>query len=180
MPSERQYFQVSVSGAKELGKLLNELPKSLSDQVLRETGKKALQPVVDDAKTIVARQSLGPSAKLLNSLEISTVLKVTQRSYSPKKRGDVFVYVGASSPKGNVAHLVEFGTGPRYHKDGSYAGVMPAEPFMRPAWDHNKEEVLAIYRTEIWNVLVTSVRKLRGRAERGTISRSQSRYFGGV
>lgn len=33
------------------------------------------------------------------------------------------------------AHLVEFGTGPRYHKSGKFVGVMPPDPFVRPAWD---------------------------------------------
>jgi HK97 gp10 family phage protein len=179
MPTARQYFIAGVSGAKELGQLFDELPKSLSDSVLRETGKKALQPVADEAKTLIARQSLGATAKVLNSIQISTVLKASQKAGEKRKPGDVVVYVGASSPKGNVAHLVEFGTGPRYHKDGSYAGIMPAEPFMRPAWDTNKDKVLQIYRDEIWNVLKKAVRRLRGRAERGTISKTQSRFFGG-
>lgn len=178
MPSERVYFQTSVYGAKELGEVLDALPKSLSDSVLRQTGKKALQPVVDEAKTIVARQSLGTTADLLNSIEVSTVLKPSQKKAN-QKTGDVVVYAGASSPKGNVAHLVEFGTGPRYHKDGSYAGIMKAEPFMRPAWDANKNKVLEIFRVEIWNVLKTTARKLVGRAQRGTLSSSQTRFFGG-
>ena len=33
------------------------------------------------------------------------------------------------------AHLVEFGTGPRYHESGRYVGEMPAQPFLRPAFD---------------------------------------------
>lgn len=43
---------------------------------------------------------------------------------------------------GRVSHLVEFGTGPRYHKSGKFVGVMPPQPFMRPAWDENKNAVL--------------------------------------
>ena len=33
------------------------------------------------------------------------------------------------------AHLVEFGTGPRFHDNGKPVGSMPPSPFVRPAWD---------------------------------------------
>lgn len=33
------------------------------------------------------------------------------------------------------AHLVEFGTVPRFHKSGKFVGSMPPDPFVRPAWD---------------------------------------------
>lgn len=46
----------------------------------------------------------------------------------------VSVDIGPGKEAGH-AHLVEFGTGPRYHKSGKFVGIMPPDPFVRPAWD---------------------------------------------
>src|ERR1044072_4181494 len=115
MPS---YFQSRVSGAGQLDELFAQLPKAIGDEVLRKTAKSALVPVEDAAKNyLLAHIRTG---NLLNSIEISTQLKGSQKEFQDKRKGDVAVYVGASSPRGNAAHLVEFGTAPRYQKNGKY------------------------------------------------------------
>lgn len=45
--------------------------------------------------------------------------------------------IGPNKRRAPHAHLVEFGTGPRFHKSGKYVGVMPPDPFVRPAWDRD-------------------------------------------
>lgn len=46
------------------------------------------------------------------------------------------------------AHLVEFGTDPRFHKStGKSTGTMPAHPFVRPAWDSKSLEALGTIKT---------------------------------
>lgn len=49
-------------------------------------------------------------------------------------------YVGVKS---GLATLVEFGTGPRFTKSGKALGVMPPEPFLRPAWDAQGPAIMA-------------------------------------
>ena len=47
-------------------------------------------------------------------------------------------------------HLVEYGTAPRYHKKtGKFVGAMPAKPFMRPAVDANRWNVIARVRSKM-------------------------------
>ena len=167
-------FLTKIEGVKELTDLFEQLPKSLTDQVVKNTAKKALQPVLDHAKTTVLHQS-SVNYDLLNSMVISTRLSKSQRQFV--KKGEIAVYAGPAYPKGAVGHLIEFGTGPRYTKAGKYVGIIKAEPFMRPAWDAEGGTVLEIMREDIWGVLKKAVRSLRRRAQRGTLSKSQFNFL---
>lgn len=171
----RQYVSFQVSGQKELARLFEQLPKSLTDGVLRQTASKAVKPVAEVARNMVPKDE----SDLAESITVSTRLSKRQKRMFSRK-GDVVVHAGPSQPRGSHGILVEFGTGARYHKaTGRYVGVMPARPFMRPAWDANASQVLHIMRTEIWGVLVKAVRRLRKRAEAGKLSGSQLRHFRG-
>lgn len=171
----KQYFSFQLSGQKELAEAFEELPKSVGNAVLRTTITKALRPVRDDAKNFVRRDE----HDLAESIVISTRLNKRQRRIYGK-HGDVVVYAGPSHPKGAHGHLLEFGTGPRYHKTtGRYVGVMPARPFMRPAWDANRGRVLQTIREDLWANIVKAAQRLRKRAEAGKLSKSHNRFFGG-
>lgn len=171
----RNYIRFHVTGQKELSRVFEQLPKSLADQVLRATARKAVKPVEQMAESLVPKDE----SELAQSITISTRLSKRQKQLFGRK-GDVVVHVGPSHPKGAHGHLVEFGTGARYQKTtGRYVGVMPARPFMRPAWDANKMRVLETMRTEIWTVLRKAVQRLRKRAEAGKLSASQLRHFRG-
>lgn len=169
-----QYFKFNVQGEKELSMMFAQLPKALGDQVLRNTARKAVKPVEQMAESLVAKDE----SELAQSITTSTRLSKRQKHLFGRK-GDVVVHVGPSHPKGAHGHLVEFGSGPRFHESGRYVGVMPARPFMRPAWDANRGHVLKTMQTEIWNELVKAVRRLRKRAEAGKLSASQLRHFRG-
>lgn len=72
-----------------------------------------------------------------------------RRSIGTKKgrrRPSPTVTVGAKAPH---AHLVEFGTAERHHKSGKSTGIMPKRPFIRPAYDKSKREVVAVMRREL-------------------------------
>lgn len=58
----------------------------------------------------------------------------------------VLVRVMVTAPH---AHLVEFGTAPRFHKSGKSVGRMPANPFVRPAWDGTAEAALGTIKTTL-------------------------------
>lgn len=172
-------FMVSVSGQKDLSEVFEGLPKSLTDSVLRETAKKALKPVAEMAQSLAP---VGDTGNLRDSIIVSTQLTKRQRRAFPHRKGEVHVYAGPSyklGAGGRHGHLVEFGTGPRYNKSGKYLGIMPARPFMRPAWDALSSSVLKTMQEEIWGVLLKAVRRMRKRAERGTLSKSQTKFFTG-
>lgn len=72
------------------------------------------------------------------------------------------VAVGIDYRKASHGHLVEFGTGPRV-SNGRSTGQMPARPFMRPAFESSKEEVVAAIQSKSIEAIYEEARKLRGR-----------------
>lgn len=108
-------------GADELKHLMRKLPPRVHRKVTRAAISAGLTPMlramrkevpVDDG---VLKASLGRKVKAYDkSLSV----------------------VGLAGPKKNAAphaHLVEYGTAPRYDADGNYSGVMPPNPFVRKA-----------------------------------------------
>lgn len=174
MAARRNTFMTTVDGGEELAAVFDELPKSLTDAVLRATAKKALAPVAATAASMVRRDD----GDVADSITVSTTLSKRQKKLF-RRRGEIAVYAGPSPPQGAAGHLIEFGTGPRYHKSGKFVGIMPASPFMRPAWDAHSGQVLQTMRDEIWGVLKKAVARLRKRAEKGKLSKSQQKFFAG-
>lgn len=131
-------LKAKLTGAKELERALRELPKRIGKAAVRRAMLKSLKPVAAAAEATV-RASSFRTGGLASSITVSTRLSRRQRK-AGMKGDDIAAYVGASPSR--VAHLVEFGTGPRETKAGRSTGSMPAEPFLRPAWDAHKAGVL--------------------------------------
>jgi HK97 gp10 family phage protein len=124
---------VRLEGLDELKQILKGLPAAMGGEALKEAALEAMEPVLARARQLVPVKS----GRLKRSLGIQ--IRTESRSY-------IDVRVGANLERslgetGPHAHLVEFGTGPRYDKDGRFVGVMPAEPFMRPAWDAESRNI---------------------------------------
>lgn len=150
-----------VFGGKELEAALKQLPNATGKGVLRRAIKKASEPTVVAAEALAPR---GPTGNLKASITVNTKLKKSQRTGRPE---GVELFIGAETPKGQHAHLLEFGT-----------VKMPAQPFMRPAWDATKKKVLEAIETEIWKALAKSARTLARKAERGTLSKAARKVLG--
>lgn len=135
--------KLKVEGFRELDKVLAELPAATARRVSRAGMIAALEPVAATARSLAPRGSESKNARMADSIGVSD--KLTRRQAREARRlfreGKTVqsVYVGVGDP---VAHLVEFGSGPRQHKSGKSTGIMPAQPFMRPAWDQNRQAVL--------------------------------------
>ena len=71
------------------------------------------------------------------------------------------------SRRGRHGHLVEFGTKPHINKGrfpGSlHPGTSP-RPFMRPAWDQDKDAMLERLRVELWTQISRAVQRAEKRA----------------
>lgn len=124
---------LKLTGFKEMDLVLRQLPKATAKRVADRAIKKALAPVAAAANgmlpkgmppVVVEKRLNKNQAKQFRGTESETVR---------------VMFVGSPSPR---AHLEEFGTGPRFHKSGKYVGIMRARPFMRPAWDATKQQVL--------------------------------------
>jgi HK97 gp10 family phage protein len=144
-----RYLQVKVRGFAELDTALAELPKALRRNVVRQAAVKALTPVRDLARALVPLRT----GALLESIQVSTRLTRRQRRGRAERAYTVEAYVGSGGKGARHAHLVEFGT-----------KKMAARPFLRPAWDTTKREVLEILKLELWRMLAKAARRLAAKA----------------
>jgi HK97 gp10 family phage protein len=118
-----------------------------SDKALSEVGSKATQKNVLRRTLLKAAKGIDDAASSLapvetGKLQISVITgtKLTRRqkssAYKAGKLGVVEVHVGTALSRGLFQ---EFGT----YK-------MPPQPFMRPAWDNEKNRSLETIKTELW------------------------------
>jgi hypothetical protein len=161
---------VSVSGFRELDQALAQLPKAIARNVLKRTLAKAAEPIAEAARQAVPvdqgdlKASISVSPRIKNkvgSSEFSAAMRAglgkdaAVRAMRDARRagGSSFAetHIGPAAKKGVIryAHLVEFGT-----------AKMPAEPYMRPAWDAEKESALRIIRAELGNEIIAAARRI--------------------
>lgn len=139
---------VKVEGLRELEKALGELPRATGKAVLRRVGRKRLQPIADHARQLAPVDE----HDLQRSIAVSTRLSPRQRREARRgDKDDVTIHAGAGPlPQ---AHLQEFGT----YKE-------PAQPFMRPAWDSGKDELLDGLKDDIWKEIEKTAARLARKA----------------
>ncbi len=133
----------TMSGVRELDKLLKKLPERVARNVVRGAVRKAGKVVETEMRT---RAPVGPTGNLKASIGQIGVRQ-------PDKR-KVVRTVGAlrgGGFKGYHAHLVEFGT-----------VKMPARPFIRPAWDQTQGEALKVMGKELGKGVEKAARRLAG------------------
>ena len=157
--------KTKVEGLRDLELALRELPKATGKRVLRDALRDAGEPIEQAA----AARAPVATGELRTSHTVSTKLSKRQRGIHRKWmrttpvvtpagwRSDVtksvFVFVGPGPlPQ---AHLKEFGT-----------ATQPPEPFMRPAWDGQKENALAIFVDRIAERIEAARQRLARKAER--------------
>ncbi|MDF2802342.1 MAG: phage protein Gp10 family [Anaerocolumna sp.] len=118
--------EFEVQGLEGLMKKLEQMGRAgakIEDKALQ----KAAEPVLNDIKSTTAFED--HSHKLRNSFKISKVKK--------KKEGK-YVWVGDVDKEANYSWYVEYGSSKK-----------AARPFLRPAFEKNKDEVLKILKQEI-------------------------------
>lgn len=141
-------MKLKLIGDKELAKALRELPQKVDDKALQKANVKAAQPLVDRMHRLAP---VGLTGDLADSIGI---IKAGRKNRSElglitigPRRGGGF--------KGYAGHLVEFGTKRRTTKSGANRGVMPKEPFVEPAWEDTKDEVLGSIDKELEKVITS-------------------------
>lgn len=153
-------FSVKVEGLKELERALQELPKANAKAVLRRTLKEAGEPVAKTARALVPEEI----GYLRESIDVGPTLSPRQKKLH-RKQSPVEMFVGPGPDP--AAHLNEFGTGDRVTDDGRHIGAMPAQPFMRPAWDQHKMEVLDTIANRTWLEVEKAAARLAKKAAKG-------------
>jgi HK97 gp10 family phage protein len=128
-------IRVHIGGLAELQETLRrDLPDATARNVMKRTLLQAGQPIARRAAGDAARRT----GKLQVSIQASTQLSRRQRSLHRRwDPSDVEIFIGAGPlPQ---AHMVEFGT-----------SRQSAEPFMRPAWDQARGEILQQIKSTLW------------------------------
>lgn len=123
---------IVVTGLKELDNALRGLSVDMNHRLLGAANKAAGKPLEDTEKRTVRK---GKTNNLVNSIK---------RVLVPIKKADNIgvVLVGPQGKGSNHAGLVEYGTRDRYHKSGKYVGRMPPFPYVRPAFNATKDQIL--------------------------------------
>lgn len=151
-----------IAGIKELDRALKQLPDFMQTKVLEDAMKKAAGPVIKAAR---AKAPRGRTGNLRKSIVAGTRLRPSQQAGAPGRRRkdprrQAVIYVGTSWPKGAHGHLVEFGT---VHSR--------PKPFLRPAWEGHRGEVLKSIELELSRSLRKAASRLASQAARGKLSR---------
>lgn len=125
-------IRVEVKGLAELERQLIALGEKVGTQVLREAGRAALEPVLEDMKEHAGFDEAANAEHMRDSIKI--------RSSTSKAKGNAVVYlrVGPSKKHFIKALAQEMGTVKQV-----------ASPFIRPALDYNQAKVLRILAVEI-------------------------------
>ncbi len=130
-----------VTGSEALAKRLADIPDEVL-QALRPALTRSVREIAGDARALA--EASRRSGALVESIAETAPGETTpafasdggQRMAGPN---EAFVTVGDTDAR--HGHLVEFGTGERFHKDGTPTGAMPAAPFLLPAWRLNRARV---------------------------------------
>lgn len=149
-------------GMDQVRQALAELPKATNKNVIKRATISAAEPMAEYAS------DLAPVAEgdLAEGLTVTTKIVASQAGDSKRPGPDaVRAFVGPNYSKGSDgyaphAHLVEFGTGPRFHKSGKFVGEAPAQPFMRPAFDARRMTFIERWGEAVWEEIDKAQKRL--------------------
>jgi HK97 gp10 family phage protein len=163
---------VKVDGLRDLQAALAELPKATQTAVLKRTLLKAAEPIVTKAKELAPvrtgalRKSIRAVAQSKGGQAGKAAFHATMKAGGTRKEAaaaaraanranpssaDVVVLIGPARLP--YAHMVEFGT-----------SEMGPQPYMRPAWDANRERVLESIKADLANEITKTVARRARRA----------------
>jgi len=119
-----------ITGLQEVLKALSEAGKAITDQEVKKI-------VRDEAKAIInTAQSKAPSQDIKESIGF---IERNENKFTKTVLIGPRYYGGF---RGQLSHTFEYGTAERFTKDGQARGFIVARPFMRPALDQNKSNIV--------------------------------------
>lgn len=152
------------TGGRDLERALAQLARGTAKGVARRSMKKELEPVA------VLANAFWPGSSN-DVFRITSRIARGQLGDSEMKRGRSILNMFVGAPGGSTgtpeAHLIEFGTGPRYHKSGKYVGAVSPTPMLQPAWDANKHKILEGLGRRLWDEIEKTQARLATKAAKG-------------
>jgi HK97 gp10 family phage protein len=138
-----------IEGLRELEAALANLPKATGKSVLRRVLRKAATPIEDSAEANAPTLTGGLQSRIV------TGTRLTRRQAQMVKRegkSDAEIHVGTADPAGIQT---EFGN-----------AHQAAEPWLRPAWDENKEGALDTIAGELGQEIDKAAKRVARKAAR--------------
>ena len=117
---------IELVGMDDVLNRLKKLPEKPTRRVTRKFLRAGSTPILKESRRLTPKDT-------------GELRKAWKRSFAKSFDRDQWVKVRNPAPH---AHLVEFGTGERFTKDGKSKGSMPARPFLRPAVESKKGEAV--------------------------------------
>jgi len=141
-------ISVEIQGKEAFEKTLLALAKALPND--------KVEPVMMEGAKVVAaaargKAPRGPSGNLKKGVKAKFLRQISSYPRSAAAAVDRKI--------ARHAHIIEYGTKPRYQKSGRYTGIGPAMPFFRPAVDANKGRIQHDIITKIGNMIDGAMKK---------------------
>jgi HK97 gp10 family phage protein len=191
-------FATRVSGLREVDAVLAKLGPALASGAMETALILAAEPTVEAAKALAPFDPDRKRKKhLRDTIKAYTKLRKSQRRSLSLTTSRAFaqVFVG---PSASHAHLIEFGhaivargpdrdragekaarkaaraAGKKYRspkggRGGPVIGHVPAHPFLRPAWDSTRQQVLDRFTKNVREVIYATARGARVAAAAGNL-----------
>jgi len=149
---------VSVTGLRQIEAAMDDLTLASGRGVLRRAGLNALKPVAEAARAMAPNNSATGAPDLQSGIGVGTQLSKRQKGINRRlvKNGKASAEVYAGAGPDPAAHNQEFGNvnhGP--------------QPFMRPAWDGGKRQVLEDIKKELWAEISKAAKRAARKRARG-------------
>lgn len=159
-------LRMKFEGFAELEAALRELGDA---KAIKRSISKALLLAAEPAAREARARAPRRSGRMAEGIDVSTTLSRRQKSgrgghVAARGHFDpfaVFVYIGAH-PMG-PAVIQEFGTQARHWKNGKSTGAVPAHPYMRPAWENHKFQILADFSRYLWVTIEAEAKRIARR-----------------
>jgi HK97 gp10 family phage protein len=161
-----------LEGFKELDRALGEIPKRTGKNALRRVLRKAAEPILDDMKANAPRDTGVMATKIAQSgtltgnerkghvAEFLGIGDSGQKIFGKQDaKNFVEIHVGATGKKQNspIPMWIEYGT----------FDTSP-NPFMRPAWESNKDRALNIIKVELKGEIEKAAKRYAKKLAKGT------------
>ena len=149
---------ISLQGFRELETQLDNLSKAAGKSALRRSLIKAAEPTAQLASSMAPRLTGGLQQSVIVGAKLNNRQTKLHRRAFRDERSSIELFVGPSyllGASGRHGHLVEFGT-----------VKMAAQPFMRPAWDQDKYQMLDRLKENLWQEISRAIARAERRAAR--------------
>jgi HK97 gp10 family phage protein len=136
-----------IEGLDKVLKALSEVGKAITDQEVKKI-------VRDEAKAIInTAQSKAPSQDIKESIGF---IERNENKFTKTVLIGPRYYGGY---RGQLSHTFEYGTVERFTKDGKARGMIIARPFMRPALDQHKTNIVTNVPERIFKLAIETYNK---------------------